>query len=128
MTPEPEFHPEEGREDKRTDPASLPEGDEKVQEPPGLPMTEAIPHYKKNPPPVYPRMARRRGYEGTVLMEVLVSREGRVEAVRLLESSGHGVLDREATAAVKTWVFEPARRGEEEVDMWVKVPVRFKLK
>jgi protein TonB len=107
--------------------ASFSEGDEKVPEPPDLPVIEAIPHYKKNPPPVYPRMARRRGYEGTVLMEVLVSREGRVKAVRLLESSGYDVLDREATVAVKRWVFEPARQGEKKVDMWVKVPVKFKL-
>ena len=138
-----EFHPEEGGEEspqpKRAstsassanegaDPIFLPKGDEKGPSPPELPLTEAIPHYKKNPPPAYPRMARRRGYEGTVLMEVMVSREGRVEEVRLLESSGHGVLDREAMSAVKGWVFEPARRGEEKVDMWVKVPVRFKLK
>ncbi len=29
--------------------------------------------------------------------------------------------------AVKTWVFEPARRGEEAVTVWVTLPVRFKL-
>jgi protein TonB len=139
---EPEFYPEQGSKessqpeadsasaslaDEPTIPASLPEGDEKIPEPPERPLTQAIPHYKKNPPPVYPRMARRRGYEGTVLMEVLVSRQGRVKTVRLLESSGHGVLDREAMAAVKKWVFDPGRRGEEKVDMWVKVPVRFHL-
>jgi protein TonB len=126
--PEPEFHPEEGREGERSDLAPLPKGDQQVPKPVDLPVIKAIPHYKKNPPPVYPRMARRRGYEGTVLMEVLVSREGLVEAVRLLESSGHGVLDHEAMSAVKRWVFEPARRGEEKVEMWVKVPVRFKLR
>jgi protein TonB len=141
--PEPEFYPEERSKessqpeadsasaslaDEPAFPASLPEGDEKAPEPPDLPVIEAIPHYKKNPPPVYPRMARRRGYEGTVLMEVLVSRKGRVEMVRLLESSGYDVLDREAVAAVKQWVFEPARQGEEKVDMWVKVPVRFNLR
>lgn len=141
--PEPEFYPERGTEEspqpeiestsvslanERTDPVPLPKGDQQGPKPVDLPVIKAIPHYKKNPPPVYPRMARRRGYEGTVLMEVLVSREGRVEAVRLLESSGHGVLDHEAMSAVKRWVFEPARRGEEKVEMWVKVPVRFKLK
>ena len=114
---------------KRTDSIALTKGkEEKAPEPANLPVTEAIPDYKTNPPPVYPRLARRRGYEGTVLMEVLVSREGRVEALRLLESSGHDVLDREAMAAVKTWLFEPGRMGKEKVDMWVKVPVRFKLK
>ena len=114
--------------ERRLNTVALTKGEEKAPKPTQPPVTEAIPHYKTNPPPEYPRMARRRGYEGTVLMEVLVSREGRVEALRLLQSSGHGVLDREAMAAVKKWLFEPGRMGEEEVDMWVKVPVRFKLK
>jgi protein TonB len=113
--------------ERRLNIVALTKGEEKAPKPTQLPVTEAIPHYKTNPPPEYPRMARRRGYEGTVLMEVLVSREGRVEELRLLQSSGHGVLDREAIAAVKKWLFEPGRMGEEEVDMWVKVPVRFKL-
>jgi hypothetical protein len=29
---------------------------------------------------------------------------------------------------VRGWLFEPARRGEEKVDMWVKVPLTFRLK
>jgi protein TonB len=61
-------------------------------------------------------------------MEGLVRREGRVKAVRLREASGDDGLEREATAGVKRWVFEPARQGQEKVDMWVKVPVRFKLR
>jgi len=92
------------------------------------PIQEAIPVYRKNPSPKYPRMARRRGYEGTVVMEVLVNREGRAEDLRLYESSGYPVLDRSAMNSVKNWLFYPGKRGDKEVDMWVKVPVRFKLK
>jgi outer membrane biosynthesis protein TonB len=29
--------------------------------------------------------------------------------------------------AVKTWKFEPARRGDEPVVVWVTLPVRFEL-
>jgi protein TonB len=126
--PESFVEEERGHSKERIDPTTFTKGKEKDPRPINLPVTEAVPRYKTNPPPVYPRMARRRGYEGTVLMEVLVSREGRVQALRLLESSGHSVLDREAMAAVKGWVFEPARRGSGKVEMWVKVPVRFKLK
>ena len=92
------------------------------------PLRQAVPLYLRNPPPEYPHAARRRGYEGTVIMEVLVDREGRVEKLRVLESSGHDMLDRAAMGAVKGWTFEPARRGEEKVDMWVKVPLTFRLK
>jgi periplasmic protein TonB len=97
-------------------------------EPSAAPSRQAVPLYLKNPPPEYPPAARRRGYEGTVMMEVLVDRGGKVQDLRLVESSGHGLLDRAAMGAVKRWMFEPARHGEEKVDMWVKVPLTFRLK
>ncbi|MBW1800603.1 MAG: energy transducer TonB [Deltaproteobacteria bacterium] len=93
-----------------------------------LPLVEAVPDYKKNPKPKYPRIARRRGYEGTVVIEVLVDREGKVEDLKLFQSSGHQVLDKAATTSVRRWVFEPGKKGNEHVAMWVKVPVRFRLR
>ncbi|MBW1768473.1 MAG: energy transducer TonB, partial [Deltaproteobacteria bacterium] len=71
--------------------------------------------------------ARRRGYEGTVVLEVLVNQEGSVEDLRISESSDHSILDRAALASVKKWLFEPGRKGDEAVEMWVRVPVRFQL-
>jgi len=91
-------------------------------------LVEAVPIYRKNPSPPYPRNARRRGYEGKVILEVLVNKEGSVEDLRILESSGYRVLDRAAMKSVQIWLFEPGRRGEERVEMWVKVPIRFDLK
>jgi periplasmic protein TonB len=91
-------------------------------------IREATPAYRANPSPEYPAIARRRGYEGTVLVEVLVSRDGRVEDLRLSQSSGYSVLDQAAMASMKGWLFEPATINEERVEMWVKVPVRFHLK
>ena len=94
-----------------------------------LPSTrEAIPLYRENPPPRYPRIARRKGYEGTVVLEVLVSPEGKVDVCRVLRSSGHSVLDKAAVKAIGNWLFEPGMRGEKKVEMWVKVPIRFDLK
>lgn len=89
---------------------------------------QAVPLYRKNPTPEYPPVARRRGYEGTVVLDVLVDREGRVRDLSVSQSSGHGVLDRAATKAVRGWLFEPATAGDEKVDMWVKVPLTFRLK
>jgi protein TonB len=108
--------------------AALPKTEEVAPQHAHPALTEAIPVYRKNPPPKYPRIARRRGYEGTVVMEVLVNRKGRVQAVRVHDSSGHTVLDKAAMTSVKKWLFEPGRRGKEKVDMWVKVPIRFRLK
>lgn len=87
----------------------------------------ATPRYSDNPPPTYPALARKRGYQGTVVLEVFVKTDGRVGDLRIVESSTHTLLDRAATNAVKGWQFEPGRRGDRVVAMWVRVPVRFAL-
>ncbi len=92
------------------------------------PLVRARPRYRKNPSPRYPRTARRRGHEGTVLLEVLVNRKGNVKKLRIMRSSGHTALDKAALSAVQKWVFVPGKRGEEYIDMWVKIPVSFRLK
>jgi len=88
---------------------------------------EATPLYRQNPPPDYPPLARRRGQEGTLQLDVLVNSRGGVNEVRLAESSGHDLLDRAAMAAVQAWLFQPGKRGDEAIDMWVRVPIRFAL-
>ena len=90
-------------------------------------VIEAIPLYQVNPPPVYPVRARRRGHIGTVTLEVLVNSEGRVNGLRIFRSSGHSSLDRSALRSVKEWIFEPGKKGMKNVEMWVRVPVRFQL-
>jgi protein TonB len=91
-------------------------------------VTEAIPLYRANPEPAYPRLAKKRGYQGTVLLSVLVNKEGTVDDLWLFESSGYKILDNAAIDAVKGWTFEPGRRGSEPVEMWVEVPVRFEIR
>jgi protein TonB len=43
-------------------------------------------------------------------------------------SSKFSLLDRAALTAVRKWSFEPGKRDEQKVPMWVRVPVTFKLK
>lgn len=96
--------------------------------PPTQPPRKARPAYKKNPRPEYPRVARRRRYQGTTLLEVLVGTTGKANDIRVLKSSGFDILDRAAVTAVKSWLFEPGMREGERVEMWVRVPIRFQLK
>jgi protein TonB len=91
-------------------------------------IRKATPAYRKNPRPEYPNIAKRRGHEGTVLLEVLVNSAGNVDDLRVLKSSGYQVLDRSAMKSVKDWLFEPGSIGDRKVDMWVRIPVRFELK
>lgn len=92
-----------------------------------LAVVMARPLYLDNPPPEYPSLARRRRWQGTVMLEVMVSREGKVLHLRVNESSGREVLDEAALQAVSAWRFEPGRRGSLRVDMQVLVPVRFSM-
>jgi periplasmic protein TonB len=110
-----------------TDHAASGPGEEAATPPPVEEIIRAVPAYRDNPRPEYPRMARRRGYEGTVMLEVLVNKAGKVEDLRIVESSGYDALDKSATRAVKVWLFEPGTIGGRKVEMWVRVPVRFEL-
>lgn len=88
---------------------------------------EAIPRYAENPKPVYPDVARRRGWSGAVRLRVKVSKMGRVMGLFIERSSGYAVLDRAARKAVRRWRFLPARRAETAVSSEVVVPIVFRL-
>jgi len=88
----------------------------------------AKPLYKKNPLPVYPAIAKRRGYQGIVELKVLVSEKGKVSAIKILKSSGYKSLDRQAVSTVKNWHFEPGKKNDIIQSVWVKIPVKFELK
>jgi protein TonB len=83
--------------------------------------------YLQNPLPRYPVAARRAGEQGTVILRVLVSREGAAVRVELDKSSGSPHLDAAARETVKAWRFTPARRGAETMESWIVVPVVFRL-
>jgi len=89
--------------------------------------TMARPLYVKNSAPRYPRRARQKGFEGTVVLEVLVDENGKIKELKLFRSSGHAILDRAAVASVKKWLFAPGVINGTPSKMWVKVPIRFEL-
>ena len=88
---------------------------------------DLLPGYLRNPAPVYPDASRRGGDQGTVVLEVEVLASGRCGTIRVLDSSGHQELDQAALAAVRTWMFRPARRWQTPVAFWVEIPIRFRL-
>lgn len=92
-----------------------------------LSVTQAELRSQRNRPPVYPAIARRMGWEGTVVLEVEVLADGRVGGVAVACSSGHEVLDRAAAEAVRCWLFEPAERLGVPVQSAARLPVRFQL-
>lgn len=80
-----------------------------------------------NPVPAYPRQARLKGWEGTVVLAVTVGPDGRCRSLAVARSSGFALLDRAALEAVRQWRFEPARRNGLAVEAVAEVPVTFRL-
>ena len=80
------------------------------------------------PAPRYPRAARRRGAEGTTWLRVDVAATGRVVRVAVERSAGHRDLDRAAVAAVRTWRFAPLPEEMDASDLWLRIPVEFRLR
>ena len=89
--------------------------------------TVAIPKYKENPPPVYPRLAKKKGYEGRTVLEVEVFEDGTVGTVTIETTSGYEILDRAALKSVREWVFLPGTENGNRIRQVVLVPVRFQL-
>jgi TonB family protein len=88
---------------------------------------DAYPLYRENMPPVYPEIARARGYEGVVLVYAEILPDGRVGNMKIRKSSGYAILDKSAVEAVKPWKFEPARRSGKPMTVWVELPIKFVL-
>lgn len=69
----------------------------------------------------YPGLARRRGWEGDVVVELQLDGVGAVKDVRVVERSGFGVLDRATVTAVRSAGPFPALPGK------VRVPISYRL-
>ena len=84
--------------------------------------------YLHNQPPAYPRISKRRGEEGTVLLRVKVNKNGKAALVQIKKSSGSKRLDNAAHQTVNKWRFVPAKKEGKVVNGWVIVPIVFQLR
>jgi TonB family protein len=88
-------------------------------------FVEKLPEVVTKVAPQYPGVARESGVEGTVMVQALVGKDGRVTDTRIIKSIP--MLDEAAAAAVRQWIFNPAEAHEQPVAVWVAVPVKFGL-
>lgn len=77
--------------------------------------------------PDYPRLARRLGKQGTVLLRVTIDQRGRPIQVQVVKGAGYG-FDDQARRAVQNSLFAPAREAGRAVCCKVLLPVRFVLR
>jgi TonB family protein len=80
----------------------------------------------KQVPPEYPAAARQAGTSGAVRLSVIITKEGKVRDIRVMNSAGMG-LDVAAMEAVKQWVYQPTLLNGEPVEVVTTVDVNFAL-
>ena len=84
------------------------------------------PEYLGGEKPSYPKRAARNGWEGTVLLNLLINANGGVEKVEIAKTSGYDLLDQQARASVGAWRFKPARRNGIAIAVSVQQPIIFR--
>lgn len=94
----------------------------------GKPIMVEKPSFRVKPtPPVYPRIAKHKGQQGVVMIEVWLDEQGRQIKREIAESSGFETLDQAAIAAVEKWQFNGHSINGQIIASRLKVPVRFEL-
>lgn len=103
--------------------------------PPPPPSEQSQAFYAFDEPPVlikhvsprYPDLARQAGIEGTVLLRVLVGKDGKVISATVLQSDVTPMMEKSAISAAKQFRFKPAKQRTVPVKATMMVPIRFKL-
>jgi TonB family protein len=79
------------------------------------------------PHPAYPDIARRAGVDGTVVLQITLGIDGRVEQAQVVRSTTLGVFDETAREAVLKWRYEPARIDGRPVRAVFRQTMRFTM-
>ena len=86
----------------------------------------SMPHAIYAPEPEFSEEARKSKYQGEVTLMVTIGADGRPRNLTVVRALGMG-LDEKALAAVRTWRFDPAKRGGRPVAVQMNIIVSFHL-
>lgn len=90
-------------------------------------LPEKPPRQLSSSPFRYPEELWDAGVEGETILRIFVTPQGTVDSARVEKSSGHTAFDQAAAEGAKQLRFEPGRRGDQPVGMWVLLPVQFQM-
>lgn len=83
----------------------------------------AVPIFQ--PTPEYPHLARSVRAEGTVRLEAVISTDGTIRELKVL--NGHPLLVKAAVEAVSRWRYQPTLLNGEPVEVVMEIEVHFRL-
>jgi protein TonB len=75
--------------------------------------------------PNYPKQARARKVQGTVVLEAIVNKKGTVDSLQLV--SGDSLLAQAAADAVKQWKYKPYFHNGDPTEFQTRITIDFKL-
>jgi TonB family protein len=88
----------------------------------------SVPTYAQdNPSFIFPLQALLANVQGNPIVRVEVLPDGKPGRMWLKQSSGNGMLDRDAQSQLTFWRFNPARKNGQPVAAWIDVPVVYRL-
>jgi TonB family protein len=76
--------------------------------------------------PQFTELGRDAGFQGDVVVQIVVNAEGEVTEPRVPKKVGMG-LDEEAIASVQQWKFRPATKDGQTVAVFAQIDVNFRL-
>jgi TonB family protein len=75
--------------------------------------------------PVYPPLAKQARIQGTVVLTVIIGKDGKIQNVTV--DSGHALLIQSALDAVRQWEYRPTLLNAEPVEVSTQVEINFTL-
>ena len=89
-------------------------------------LVDRLPRFKKRVVPKYPEKLREMGIEGVVVLDVVISKEGKVVSAKVVKGE-YPEFVTAAIKAIKASTFTPAMMHGKPVAVKIRIPVRFRL-
>lgn len=91
-----------------------------------LPLREldVFPKPRKRVAPTYPPELKNSGIPGRVVLEMVVTQDGRVASAEPVDST-HPAFTQAAINAIREWIFEPGQARGESVNTRIRIPIEF---
>ncbi len=109
------------------DAATQPQASSGTESPELLIPVDTMPKILSSPVS-YPEEAKEKGQQGIVYIKARIGKDGKVAEAALNDrQQGLPLLENAALEAVRQWTFTPGMAKGEPVEVWIVVPVNFRL-
>jgi TonB family protein len=82
---------------------------------------------KIQPRPPYTLKALNKGIEGTVLLQIIVRKDGTSDSYKIVRGLGYGLDESAVNTIFHLWRFQPGTLNGNPVDVQIELPVSFTL-